>query len=65
MAQPGPAPQLEEKAIGAPPANMDPAQSRATKEPPQDEGPRTISDNTELEFVRNLREPLAEKEPPP
>ena len=65
IARPGPAPQLEGKAIGAPPANMDPAQSRATKEPPQDKGPRTMPDNAELEFVRNLREPLAEKATPP
>jgi len=65
IAQPGPALQLEEKAIGPPPASRDPAQSRATKEPPQDQGPRTMPGNTELEFVRNLREPLAEKAPPP
>jgi uncharacterized RDD family membrane protein YckC len=44
---------------------MDPAQSKASKEPPQDKGPRTMPDNTELEFVRNLREPLAEKATPP
>jgi len=65
IAQPGPALQLEEKAIGPPPASRAPAQSRATKEPPQDQGPRTMPGNTELEFVRNLREPLAEKAPPP
>ena len=65
ITQPGPAPQLEGEATGAPPANMDPAQSRATKEPPQDEGPRAMLDNTELEFLRNPREPLAEKATPP
>ena len=65
IAPPGPAPQLEEEAIGAPPASRDAAQSKAPKEPPQDQGPRTIPDNTELEFVRNLHEPLAEKATPP
>ncbi len=65
IAQPGPPPQVEGKATGAPPANVDPAQSRATKELQQDKGPQTMPDNTELEFVRNLREPLAEKAKPP
>jgi len=65
IAKSGPVPQLEEKAIGPPPTRMYPAQSKATKETPQDKGPRTMPDNTELEFVRNLREPLAEKAKPP
>jgi uncharacterized RDD family membrane protein YckC len=43
---------------------MDPAQSSATQELPQDKGLRTMPDNIEPEFVSNLREPLAEKAPP-
>ena len=65
FAQPGPGLQLEEKAPGPPPANVDPAPRRATEEPPQDKRRRTMPARTELEFVRDLREPLAERASPP
>jgi uncharacterized RDD family membrane protein YckC len=54
-----------EEAIGPPPTSNDAVQSKATKEPPQDQGSPTTPDKTELEFGRNLREPLAEKAPSP
>ena len=41
IAEPGPAQEHKEEATSPPSANMDPAQSKAAKEPPQDKGPRS------------------------
>ena len=61
IAPPGPGPQLEEKVIGPLPPSGASVQSKATEKPPQDQGSWTTLDNAELEFVRNLGKPLAEK----
>ena len=65
IAQSVPARQHEEKAIGPPPANRDPAQSQAANEPPQDKRPETMPDDAEFELAPDLREhPATTAEPP-
>ena len=65
IVQPGAARQHEEKAIGPPSANMDPAPSKATNEPLQDKRPQTVSDHFELGFSPELREHSAATANPP
>jgi uncharacterized RDD family membrane protein YckC len=65
LAQPGPARQNEEVAKGPPPANPDPAQSKAADEPLLDKGPQILLDAVEFELVSNVREhPAATATPP-
>jgi uncharacterized RDD family membrane protein YckC len=53
-----------EKAVGPPSAHDDPAQSKASHEPPQDWGPKPVPDNLELGFVPDLLEHPAATAPP-
>jgi len=62
---PEPAPKLEEKPVVPPPASEKPIQSQPTEKPMQDQGSPATPDDTQLEFARNLREPMAEQAKPP
>ena len=56
IAEPEAAQERKQEAISPPSANMDPAQSKATKELPRDKEPQSMPDDIELEFERDLRE---------
>jgi len=64
IAPPEPASQHEEEAISPPSSSGDPSQHVAGDEPPPDNAAPPRSENLELGFVPDLREPTAETTPP-
>lgn len=56
IAEPETAQESKQEANSPPSANMDPAQSKTHKEPPQDTGLQSMPDDIEIGFDRDLRE---------